>query len=80
MNKSNAIVSGLLGVVILLVAYNIILNPPQKIPIIDDIDKTTKTVVGDQVSQKDLTLTDFQQKCLLVKEAKFFSSETKLKN
>ncbi|TBR25454.1 MAG: trypsin, partial [Candidatus Nitrosotenuis sp.] len=61
-NKSSAIISGLLGVVIVLVAYSIILNPPQKTPTIDDISRTTKTVVGDQVSQKDLTLTEIFEK------------------
>lgn len=61
MNKSNAIISGLLGVVILLVAYSIILNPPQKAPTVDDISKVTKTVVGDQTSQ-DLTLTEIFEK------------------
>ena len=61
MNKSNAIISGLLGVVIVLVAYSIILNPPQKMPTIDDIGKTAKTVVGDQTSQ-DLTLTEIFEK------------------
>ncbi|HEY8110918.1 MAG: S1C family serine protease [Nitrososphaerales archaeon] len=61
MNKSNAIISGLLGVVIVLVAYSIILNPPQKMPTIDDMGKTAKTVVGDQTSQ-DLTLTEIFEK------------------
>jgi S1-C subfamily serine protease len=60
-NKSNAIISGLLGVVIVLVAYSIILNPPQKMPTIDDMGKTAKTVVGDQTSQ-DLTLTEIFEK------------------
>ncbi|MBM2852763.1 MAG: trypsin-like serine protease [Candidatus Nitrosotenuis sp.] len=45
MNKSNVIVSGLLCVVIILVAYSIILNPPQITPTIEEISKTTKTVV-----------------------------------
>lgn len=61
MNKSNAIISGLLGVVIVLVAYSIILNPPQKIPSVDDISKTTKTVVGDEALQ-DLSLTEIFEK------------------
>ncbi len=61
MNKSNVIISGLLGVVIVLVAYSIILNPPQKTPTIEDISKTTKAVVGDQTSQ-DLTLTEIFEK------------------
>ncbi len=61
MNKSNAIISGLLGIVIVLVAYSIILNPPQKTPTIDDIGRTTKIVVGDQTSQ-DLTLTEIFEK------------------
>jgi S1-C subfamily serine protease len=60
-NKSNAIISGLLGVIIVLVAYSIILNPPQKIPSVDDIGKTTKAVTGDQASQ-DLTLTEIFEK------------------
>ena len=60
-NKSNAIISGLLGIVIVLVAYSIILNPPQKTPTIDDIGRTTKIVVGDQTSQ-DLTLTEIFEK------------------
>jgi len=61
-NKSNAIISGLLGVVIVLVTYSIILNPPQKSPIIEDIGKTANTVVGDQALQKDLTLTEIFEK------------------
>ncbi|WKT57258.1 trypsin-like peptidase domain-containing protein [Candidatus Nitrosotenuis chungbukensis] len=61
MNRSNAIISGLLGVVIILVAYSIILNPPQKTPTVEDIGKATKTVVGDQTSQ-DLTLTEIFEK------------------
>ncbi|QLH08665.1 S1C family serine protease [Candidatus Nitrosotenuis sp. DW1] len=61
MNRSNAIISGLLGVVIILVAYSIILNPPQKTPTIEDISKTTKIVIGDQTSQ-DLTLTEIFEK------------------
>jgi len=60
-NRSNAIISGLLGVVIILVAYSIILNPPQKTPTIEDISKTTKIVIGDQTSQ-DLTLTEIFEK------------------
>ncbi|TBR11691.1 MAG: trypsin-like serine protease [Candidatus Nitrosotenuis sp.] len=60
-NRSNAIISGLLGVVIVLVVYSIVLNPPQKIPSIDDISKTTKTVEGDQAAQ-DLTLTEIFEK------------------
>ncbi|HSA97590.1 MAG TPA: trypsin-like peptidase domain-containing protein [Candidatus Nitrosotenuis sp.] len=61
MNRSNAIISGLLGVVIVLVAYSIILNPP-KSPIVEDIGKTANTVVGDQALQKDLTLTEIFEK------------------
>jgi S1-C subfamily serine protease len=61
-NKSNAIVSGLLGVVIILVAYSIILNPPQKTPTIEEISKITKTVVGDQTPQKELALTEIFEK------------------
>lgn len=62
MNKSNAIVSGLLGVVIILVAYSIILNPPQKTPTVEEIIKTTKTVVGDQTPQKEMALTEIFKK------------------
>lgn len=61
-NKSNVIICGLLGIVIVLVAYSIILNPSPKTPTIEDISKTTKTVVGDQTSQKDLTLTEIFEK------------------
>ncbi|MBI5147386.1 MAG: trypsin-like peptidase domain-containing protein [Thaumarchaeota archaeon] len=61
MNKSNVIISGLLGIVIVLVAYSIILNPLQKTPTIEYISKTTKAVVGDQTSQ-DLTLTEIFEK------------------
>lgn len=61
-NKSNAIISGLLGVIIVLVAYSIILNPPHKDAQLDDISKTTKAVVGDQASERDLTLTEIFDK------------------
>lgn len=45
MSKSTAIVAGLLGVVIVLVAYSVFLNPPTKIPTVDDMTKSTKTAV-----------------------------------
>jgi S1-C subfamily serine protease len=38
-------VAGLLGVVIVLVAYSVFLNPPTKIPTVDDMTKSTKTAV-----------------------------------
>ncbi len=37
--------AGLLGVVIVLVAYSVFLNPPTKIPTVDDMTKSTKTAV-----------------------------------
>jgi len=40
--KSTAIISGLLGVIIVLIAYSILLNPPTQIPTIDTITQTTK--------------------------------------
>lgn len=42
MAKSTAIISGLLGVIIVLIAYSILLNPPTQIPTIDTITQTTK--------------------------------------
>ncbi len=51
--KSTAIIGGLLGLVIALVAYSIILNPPNQVPTIDDISKTTKnTVIAQDRSQE----------------------------
>jgi S1-C subfamily serine protease len=45
LSKSTAIAAGLLGVVIVLVAYSVFLNPPTKIPTVDDMSKSTKTAV-----------------------------------
>lgn len=60
MNKSTAIISGLLGLVIVLVTYSILLNPPSHIPSIDQISANTKNTVVAQ--NKDLTLSDIFDK------------------
>ena len=63
MSKSTAIVGGLLGVVIVLVAYSIFLNPPNQIPTIDQISANTKnTVVAQDNTPKDLSLVEIFEK------------------
>lgn len=63
MNKSTAIVGGLLGTVIVLVAYSIFLNPPNQIPTIDQISSNTKnTVIAQDNTQKDLSLVEIFEK------------------
>lgn len=55
MSKSTAIIGGLLGVVIVLIAYSIFLNPPNKTPTVDEIvDSTNSVVAQDQIRQLSL--------------------------
>lgn len=63
MSKSTAIVGGLLGAVIVLVAYSIFLNPPNQIPTVDQIAANTKnTVVAQDNTPKDLSLVEIFEK------------------
>lgn len=66
MSKSTAIVGGLLGAVIILVAYSIFLNPPSNIPTIDEISQATRNAVvaqdKTQLLSKDLSLTEIFEK------------------
>ncbi|MFN3655227.1 MAG: S1C family serine protease [Candidatus Nitrosotenuis sp.] len=62
MSKSSAIVGGLLGVVIVLIAYSIFLNPPTKVPTVDEISDSTKNSVIAQDQTKQLTLVEIFEK------------------
>lgn len=63
MSKSTVIVGGLLGAVIVLVAYSIFLNPPNQIPTIDQISTNTKnSVVAQDNAPKDLSLVEIFEK------------------
>ena len=66
MSKSTVIVSSLLATVIVLVAYSIVLNPPDNIPIVDEISKSTKNAVIAQdksiLASQDLPLTEIFEK------------------
>ena len=62
MNKSTAIIGGLLGVIIVLVAYSIFLNPPNNVPTVDEIAENTKTAVVAQDQSKPLTLVEIFEK------------------
>lgn len=65
LNKSTAIITGLLSVIIVLVTYSIFLNPPNQIPSVNDISKTTKNAVVAQnnpLSGKELELTEIFEK------------------
>ncbi|HEX9846434.1 MAG TPA: trypsin-like peptidase domain-containing protein [Candidatus Nitrosotenuis sp.] len=66
MSKSTVIVSSLLATVIVLVAYSIFLNPPDNIPIVDEISKSTKNTVIAQdksiLASQDLPLTEIFEK------------------
>ncbi|MEM4378448.1 MAG: trypsin-like peptidase domain-containing protein [Candidatus Nitrosotenuis sp.] len=58
MSKSSAIVGGLLGAVIVLIAYSIFLNPPTKVPTVDEIYDSTKNSVVAQDQTRQLTLVE----------------------
>lgn len=62
MNKSSVIVGGLLGVVIVLIAYSIFLNPPTKVPTVDEISDSTKNSVIAQDQTRQLTLVEIFEK------------------
>lgn len=66
MNKSTAIVGSLLGLVVVLIAYSIFLNPPTEIPTVDQISKSTKNLVTAQdrsaPASRDLPLTEIFEK------------------
>lgn len=62
MSKSSAIVGGLLGVVIVLIAYSIFLNPPTKVPTVDEISDSTKNSVIAQDQTRQLTLVEIFEK------------------
>ncbi len=66
MSKSTVIVSSLLATVIVLIAYSIFLNPPDNIPTIDEISKSTKNTVIAQdksiLASQDLPLTEIFEK------------------
>lgn len=62
MSKSSAIVGGLLGAVIVLIAYSIFLNPPTKVPTVDEIYDTTKNSVIAQDQARQLTLVEIFEK------------------
>ncbi|NDB88521.1 MAG: PDZ domain-containing protein [Thaumarchaeota archaeon] len=60
MAKSTVIVGGLLGAVIVLIAYAIFLNPPNQIPTVDQISANTKNIANAQ--NKDLSLVEIFEK------------------
>lgn len=65
MSKSTVIVSSLLATVIVLVAYSIFLNPPTHMPTVDEIAKSTKSVVAQDKSSlvsQDIPLTEIFEK------------------
>ena len=66
MNKSTAIVTGMLSLVIILVTYSIFLNPPNHTPTVQDISKATNEAAVAQNSpttgESDLKLTDIFEK------------------
>jgi S1-C subfamily serine protease len=59
--KSTAIIGGLLAVVVVLVAYSIFLNPPTKVPTVDEVSESTKTVVA-QDQEREITLVEIFEK------------------
>lgn len=63
MSKSTAIVGSLLGVIVVLIAYSIFLNPPTHVPTIEDVSKSTRNAIVAQDSPKNsLTLTEIFEK------------------
>jgi len=56
------IVGSLLAAVIVLVAYSIFLNPPTKIPIVDEITESTKAVIAEDQEPGQLTLVEIFEK------------------
>jgi S1-C subfamily serine protease len=60
LNRSNAIVGGLLGIVVVLIAYSIFLNPPANVPTVDEVSKSTKNsvIAQDKTALQDLPLTE----------------------
>jgi S1-C subfamily serine protease len=62
LNKSTAIVGSLLGVIVVLIAYSVFLNPPTQTPTIDDVSKSTKNAILAQDSKKSLTLVEIFEK------------------
>jgi S1-C subfamily serine protease len=62
LSKSTAIVGGLLGVIIVLVTYSIFLNPPNQVPTIDEINDSTKSVVAQDGSSRQLSLVEIFEK------------------
>ncbi len=62
MTKSTAIVGGLLGAIIILVTYSIFLNPPNQVPTIDEVDDSTKSVVAQDESSRQLSLVEIFEK------------------
>jgi len=63
-SKATVIASGLLGAVIVLIAYTIFLNPPQEMPTMEIISKSTKAVVAQDIipEDKELTLVEIFEK------------------
>ncbi|MEM3064364.1 MAG: trypsin-like peptidase domain-containing protein [Candidatus Nitrosotenuis sp.] len=62
MNKSSAIVGGLLGVIVVLIAYSIFLSPPTKVPTPDEISESTKNSVNAQDQTRQLSLVEIFEK------------------
>jgi S1-C subfamily serine protease len=62
LTKSTAIVAGLLAVIVVLVAYSILLNPPGKIPTVDEVSESAKTVTAQDQGKKELTLVEIFEK------------------
>jgi len=56
------IVGSLLAAVIVLVAYSIFLNPPTKVPTVDEITESTKTVIAEDQEPRELTLVEIFEK------------------
>ncbi|MGI0003683.1 MAG: S1C family serine protease, partial [Candidatus Nitrosotenuis sp.] len=62
MTKSTVIVGSLLAAVIVLVAYSIFLNPPSKVPTVDEITESTKAAVIAEDESRELTLVEIFEK------------------
>jgi len=63
LTKSTVIIGGLLAAIVVLVAYSIFLNPPNRIPTVDEVTESTKTaVIAQDQESRQLTLVEIFEK------------------
>lgn len=63
MAKSTVIIGSLLAVVVVLVTYSILLNPPSKMPTVDEIAESTKTaIIAEDQQSRELSLVEIFEK------------------